>query len=170
MMASSAANQSQVAFERELDEWRRLIGRALLGFGDIEFLTVKCLAHIPSDRISRTSSRLRFSERVDLLVEIIEGRCLGSGPATELVTKLKATKALAEVRNLIAHNPILLNIYAHRATGDTVTELAISAARQPAKSIDLASLKEYAAAVEDCAAELYCLLGPALKQLKPEAT
>jgi hypothetical protein len=40
MMASSAANQSQVAFERERDEWRRLIGQALLGFGDIEFVTI----------------------------------------------------------------------------------------------------------------------------------
>jgi hypothetical protein len=127
------------------------------------------LAHIPSDRIFKTLSRLPFSQRVDLLVEIIEGRCLGTGPATDLVTKLKAAKKLAEVRNLIAHNP-LLDVYVHRVTGDKVTELAISAARSPARSIDLASSKEYVAAVEDYATELYLLLGSALKQLNPEAT
>ena len=27
---------------RELDEWRRMVGTAILSFGDIEFITLKC--------------------------------------------------------------------------------------------------------------------------------
>jgi hypothetical protein len=164
-MPSSIPNQRQVDYEREVNEWRRLVGQAILSFGDIELVTLKCLDRIPSDKISKASSALSFSQRIDLLVKIIEGRCTAPSPAAELAARLKATKPLAKVRNVIAHNPLQLHFYAHRLTGDMTTELAILGERSPGKSIDLASLKEYAAAVENSASELVFALGPALAQL-----
>jgi hypothetical protein len=156
----------QINYDRETDEWRCLVGRALLSFGDIEFFTLRCLANIPADTISKTSLALRFEQRVDLLVEIIEGHHAAPGSAANhLANKLKAAKALATVRNVIAHNPLQLKVYA-QPTGDEIVDRVISAARSPDKLIDLAGLKEYAAAVEDLVSELYLALGPAVEQIK----
>ena len=49
----------QIAYERELDEWRRLVGTMLLSFGDIEFITVRCLAHLGDSKTINALSRRR---------------------------------------------------------------------------------------------------------------
>jgi Resolvase, N terminal domain len=133
---------------------RFLVGRALLSFGDIEAFTLRCLVCIPSDKVANTSSNLSFARRVGLLVEIIEGRCVAPGPAAELASKLKATKTLSEVRNVIAHNPLQLEVCA-RSAGDATAERNLISAKPQGKLIDLASLKEYVAKVEDAVSELY---------------
>ena len=55
-------------------EWQALVGKAIVCFGDIELISIKCLAHIPQDKISDSAARLEFSRRADLLIELIEGR------------------------------------------------------------------------------------------------
>lgn len=141
--------------ERELAEWRAWVGRAILAFGDIEFVTVKMLAHIPRDSIVNALAKLAFGRRVDLLIEILRQR--GSPAARETIEKLKHAKVLAEVRNIVAHNPLLLDVFVSHETGDTLVEEAISSARSKEKSLDLAGLKEFAGEVESMSGELYAL-------------
>lgn len=150
---------------REHDEWRRMVGTAILSFGDIEFITLKCPAHIPSDTIVKVSSRLPFSRRVDLIVQILEGRSSQPPSVMTLIATLKRAKALSEYRNMIAHNPLLLDLYIDQASGDMKAERAITAARSEGKSIDLAGLKELAAEAESLASELYLVLGNIVEEL-----
>ena len=82
-----------------------------------------------------------------------------------LIAKLKRAKALSEYRNVIAHNPLLLDLYINQATGDMKAERAITAARSDGKSIDLPGLTELAAEAESLASELYLVLGKIVEEL-----
>jgi hypothetical protein len=155
-MISKPVEKTQIAYEQERDEWRRLVGTVLLSFGEIELLTMKCLAHLPSDKIADTASRLPFGTRTDLLVEIIEDRYGASGGAPEFVKALKAAKKFAEVRNVLAHNPLQLDIYVNKSPDAVLTELTIT---RSGKSIDLAAMKEHAASAENLVSELYLAFG-----------
>ena len=129
-------NKDQVDYDREIDEWRYQVGHALLSFVDIEFFTLRCLDLIPSDKISKASFRRPFTERMDLLIEIIKDRCnTPSSAAAHLIDKLKVAKKLAETRNLIAHSPLQLKV----PTWATAADRVISDARSPDRLIDLAS-------------------------------
>lgn len=155
-------NKDQVDYDREIDEWRYQVGHALLSFVDIEFFTLRCLDLIPSDKISKASFRRPFTERMDLLIEIIKDRCnTPSSAAAHLIDKLKVAKKLAETRNLIAHSPLQLKV----PTWATAADRVISDARSPDRLIDLASLKEFAAATEDLVSELYLALDPVIGQI-----
>src|SRR3981081_4243231 len=110
---------------RETEEWRGVVGKAIVCFGELELITYKCLAHIPSDRISETSSRLGFSRRVDLIVEILAGRRPPLQPVSDFVAMLKRAKQLANIRNDIAHNPVMLNMFVHKTSGDVLLEQSI---------------------------------------------
>ena len=146
-------------YQHQLAEWRTLVGTVILSFGEIELITLKCLAHLPTDNIYESTSTLPFGRRVDLIIEILQGCGNKPNAATALIEKLKQAKSLSEYRNLLAHNPLVADIYVHQITGDVVVEHGISSARKKEKSIDLASLKELAGEVEDLASELYMTLG-----------
>ena len=82
---------------QETQEWRSVVGKAIVCFGEIELVTYQCLAHIPSDKISDTSSKLGFSRRVDLIVEILEGRPPIPSPVSKFIAMLQHAKQLANV-------------------------------------------------------------------------
>lgn len=145
--------------ELQLAEWRTLVGTVILSFGDIELITLKCLAHLPSDNIYESVSTLPFGRRVDLIIDILQGRASTPNAAAPLIEKLQRAKSLSEYRNVLAHNPLIADFYVHKVTGDVVVEHGISSARRKGKSIDLASLKELAGEVEGLAGELYMTLG-----------
>ena len=141
-----------------LSEWRSIIGHAIVGFGELELITYKCLVHIPSDKIFETTSRLGFSQRIDLILEILEARMPISGYVSQFIGKLKRAKVLASTRNHIAHNPVMLNMFVHKTSGDVTLERSIATIRGE-KFIDLASAKEFAAEVEDLASTMWLLVG-----------
>jgi hypothetical protein len=53
---------------------------------------------------------------------------------------LKRARELASIRNDIAHNPVMLNLYLHESTPDMLFEHCITTARG-GKTIDLAGVK-----------------------------
>ena len=76
-------------------EWEELIGRSILRFGDIEYVSVMCLSLIPTDKISDAASELSFARRASLLIEILEARdnrdqrrCPNSLIATRLARRM----------------------------------------------------------------------------------
>ena len=142
-----------------LEEWRSLVGSVILSFGEIELITLKCLAHLPNDHIYESVSTLPFGRRVDLIVEILEGRSNSISEVASLIKKLKRAKALSDCRNLLAHNPLVADFYVDKITGDVVVERGISSAKKKEKSIDLPSLKELAGEVDGLASELYITMG-----------
>lgn len=142
-------------------EWQALVGKAIVRFGDIELISLRCLAYIPADNISESAARFEFSRRVGLLIEILEGRPVLNEPMKGLLAGFKRAKTLAQTRNLIAHNPVMLDIYVNRATEDVRTEHTISSARAGSQTLNLEQLKEFAAEVEDLSSSLLLLFSQA---------
>jgi hypothetical protein len=160
-MSTNSRQTSMTDFdkdERDTQEWRAVVGKVIVCFGELELITYKCLAHIPSDKIVKTTSRLSFAQRVDLITEILEGRNPVASQVSAFVEMLKKAKDLAKVRNDIAHNPVMLNIFVHKTSGDILLERSIATVRGD-RFIDLASAKEFADEVEDLAATMWLQIG-----------
>ena len=153
--------------QRETNEWRRVVGKAIVCFGELELITYKCLAHIPSDNKAGTSSLLPFGRRVALIIEILEGRKPWSAEIAAFVEMLKRAKKLAETRNDIAHNPVMLNVFVHKVSGDVLLEHSIATARG-GRFIDLSSATEFADEVEDLASAMWLQIGK-MSQLSEKA-
>jgi len=140
-------------------EWESLVGRALLRFGDIEYVSVRCLDVIPDERVFASTSGLEFSRRVEVLLEILNNRKELTPTLTKLRDGFKRAKELAKTRNLIAHNPLMLNLYVNHETREAAAMYRIDSARSEKHSITLDELKEFAAEVDDLAATIWLEFG-----------
>ncbi len=141
----------------EIEEWRAVVGKAIVSFGELELITQQCLVHLPTDKISETSSKLPFGRRADLVIEL-----LGSWPAkneavTQFIEMLKRARKLAETRNHIAHNPVMMNLFLDHAKRPFAKRGIVSARGE--RLIDLEELKEFADEVEDLAATMWLQIG-----------
>lgn len=139
-------------------EWEALVGKAILRFGDIELISIRCLAAIPSDKIAESATKLEFGRRAELLIEILESRSVRSQWESEILSGMKQAKALAKTRNLIAHNPVMLDLYVNDEDTESYAAHAITSARSENHSIDLTELQEFTAKVEELASELWMAL------------
>jgi hypothetical protein len=92
------------------DKWAEYIGKTMLCFGDIEFITFECLINFSRDNIFQSTSKMNLNPRIDLIINIIKSR-FNDDESSELIMLLKETKNLADKRNLIAHNPLSFDIY-----------------------------------------------------------
>ena len=138
----------------ELEEWRTLVGTAILGFGEIELVTLKCLEHLPNDNIYPSTSSLPLGKRIDIISDILEPR--STEPAIAVfVEKLHRAKVLSEFRNVIAHSPLVAEVFQHRETGNVEVQNLIRSARNKKKALDLSSMKEISAEIEELASELW---------------
>lgn len=140
-------------------EWELLVGRALLRFGDIEYVSVRCLDVIPDERIFESTSRLDFSRRVEILLEILSNRKELTPPLCKLMDGFKRAKELARTRNLVAHNPLMLNLYVNHETQESAATYRIDSNRSVKNSITLEELKEFSAEVDDLAATIWLEFG-----------
>ena len=132
-------------------EWASAIGKAFVAFGSIEHVTVVCLKELPKDRIQRTTKSFRLGQRIALLVELLEAH--DGALYRELSAKLKRAKELAETRNLIAHNPLVMDFF-QRQDGSMFTREVIAHLHQD-KHITLNELEEFASESETLASDLY---------------
>ena len=147
-------------------EWAAAIGQAFVAFGAIEHITVVCLQQIPRDRIQRSTKTLRLGQRIELIVEILEGH--DGNVYRELATKLKRAQSLAETRNLIAHNPLVFDFY-ERQDGTLFHRQVMSAIHKD-KDIALPELQQFASDSEQLVAELYQLSTEVFKALRSSAS
>jgi len=107
-----------------------------------------------------------FARRVDILIEILNGRTDHEDTVENLIFNLQRAKELAPHRNVLAHNPLFADIYMHKATGDVAVERAITSARNKNRVIDLPFMKELASDVEDVAAQLWIEFGKVREALE----
>lgn len=146
---------SPSATDQHAAEWEALVGKTILRFGDIELISIKCLSLIPSDKISDTASRLEFSRRAELIVEVLEARPERNPEMSVLLDGFKRAKELAQLRNLVAHNPVMLDIFVNEDESQISARHSISSARTGKQSLDLDGLKELAGEVEQLSAKLW---------------
>jgi hypothetical protein len=146
--------------EEERAKWVALVGRLILSFGDIENITYLGLLQLPKDSIFESTSKLGFGARVDLLLEILNGQEKLDPKLREAFSeKLLAAKKLAEVRNTVAHSPLMLSVYQHPTEEWIHTELSLGNAKNKDKALTLEKLSASTDQVEGLAKELYNLYG-----------
>lgn len=125
-MTAEALKQHDV----EREKWVALVGRLIVSFGDIENITYLGLLQLPKDSIFESTSKLGFGARVDLLLEILSGhKKLDPTLRKAFSEKLLAAKKLAEIRNTVAHSPLMLSVYQHQQRNGCTLNLALETQR-----------------------------------------
>lgn len=102
-------------YQKHEDEFAPLIGKTIIAFANIEYFTYVALEELPNDLIFKTACKMELCQRLDLLIEIVKGRKV-SEEATIFVISLNRCKKLAEKRNLIAHNPLIIETIGNKLT------------------------------------------------------
>jgi hypothetical protein len=134
--------------------WGGLVGRFVLAFGDIENVTYMALSQIPRDTIFKSTASLGFGKRADLVSEIVQDHPeVSTAAQNRLVKYLKEAKALSEIRNILAHSPLMLKLYQHPQWNHA--ELGIASARNRDKPITLAVLRTNVRKAETLSGKLY---------------
>lgn len=93
-------------------KWALMIGRVFIAFGAIEKLTHDCLVEWLKDPIYEHLKNCRLGTRIDLVIELVKAKDFKSDNIENFISLLNKTKKLAEKRNLLAHNPLLLDLFA----------------------------------------------------------
>lgn len=135
-------------YQKHEDEFAPLIGKAIIGFANIEYFTYTALEILPNESIFKTACNLELCQRLDLLIEIVKGRPV-SEKANTFVTTLNRCRKLAEKRNLIAHNPLIIESF-----GNTLTP-RIKHCLKKNKSISLEELRLLCEEVDSLGSQLY---------------
>lgn len=96
-----------------------------------------------------------LASRIELLIEIIESR--PETPYFVFMTALKKSKELAKIRNILAHNPLVLEVY-ETGDGNFLTTEVISAMHNKKRRMSFTELNEFVREAEGLAEQLYeCL-------------
>lgn len=130
------------------DKWAVLIGRLFIAFGAIERTTHNCLIDWLKDPTYTHISKMRFSRRVDVIIDLLEELDFLEKNKNNLILGLKKAKKLAEKRNIVAHNPLMLDLF----DGD-FKEIIISNTKEGV-TMNFQELKELTQTAESLSTEL----------------
>ena len=143
---------------KEFEEWEVLIGKAIIAFGEIELVTYKCLMYLPTEHIFEVVADLPFTKRIDLVCQLIQEKTLSDTIQDDFIKLLKNARQYAEIRNLIAHNPVQVSVYEHHKTGDFFVRPEIIALRKKGKVVDINRMRIFAKEIEALSSELINLM------------
>lgn len=135
--------------------WRNLIGDLMMEFSEIEYISYSLWA----DKVKKENPSHNFKARTKQVISQ-----LNSGNDIKTKELLERAITIADKRNTIAHNPMLLQAFENEITNELHPEFAISTYIE-GDYIDLSELKELTAEAIDIKAQLYMSLGY-LPQLK----
>lgn len=136
-------------------EWRVAIGRFILGFGEIEWFTFHMLSELPTERILESTMKLRFGQRLDLVIQLLRQKNLDANLTERTISLLEQARELAETRNLIAHNPLFLNLLDDRVGVDL--QYQISKYGEAEARITIDDLQTRCKEIETVIEQLYTL-------------
>lgn len=140
---------------KTIENWVNLIGKFFVSFAKIEHTTCISIQHFSEDNITKTANNLPFKTRVELLIELIKGKnYIDTEKAEKHIELLKISLKLSEKRNIIAHNPILLDLYTQEETEELQEREVIVSKRSKKKRIYLENLEKMVDEVEKLSKEL----------------
>lgn len=93
------------------DKWAIHIGRLFIAFGAIERTTHNCLIDWLKDPTYTHISKMRFSQRVDVIIDLLQELQFVEQNKVDLTVGLNKARKLAEKRNIVAHNPLMLDLF-----------------------------------------------------------
>lgn len=138
-----------------VDEWALLVGTAIVRFGEIELISLKCFAFFSPEDSALSVAKLNFVPRAEKLIKVLQAQECVTRDIQELISAFTLAIKLAKTRNLIAHNPVILDLYVNEDETEAAAERWIRSARTDLETLDLAGLKEFVDEVDDLAAELW---------------
>ncbi|TYT73146.1 hypothetical protein [Desulfobotulus mexicanus] len=92
-------------------KWATLVGRVFIAFGVMESITYECLKDWLKDSVYRSVKNMQFAQRVNLVIDLAKEQDAPKERIEIFISNLNRVKKLAEKRNIIAHNPLVLNIF-----------------------------------------------------------
>jgi hypothetical protein len=112
------------------DRWAFVVGALVLNFGALEFLTLVWISRL-SPQTARLPVKLEFTKRIHRVIRLIRSATLPSGAPRkdEIINAWKAVEKLAEVRNLIAHNPVVEGWHGDHSDGRPADFICVPHAR-----------------------------------------
>jgi hypothetical protein len=119
-------------------EWATLVGRLLIAFAAMESLTHHCLKEWLNETVYRHLAKMRFAQRVDLVINLANEQDSPSEKIEIFVFNLKKARKLAEKRNAVAHNPLVLCLF----KGEEEFTEAIASDKKEDEIIQLDELKQ----------------------------
>ena len=131
------------------DKWANLIGQIMIGFGDIEYITLECLHVFPTENIFPSVSKMNLTPRIDLIINIVESRFQKEEEKSPIINCLNKAKDLAKKRNLIAHNPMSMDVYANDNNEIYGFKEVIASLRNKNNKIHFEDLEQLAKDVEE---------------------
>ena len=128
--------------------WAMEIGLGVLAFGSIELLVNQAGQLLPVRKADKAFTKLTLSERTELLVEALRG----SGHAWEpsLIPWLTELDAHRPIRNVLAHEPMLLDLFYNERTEEVAVQVKIYSPRNGGTTIlfeDLVHWRQRAQAI-----------------------
>lgn len=130
------------------------VGRFILFFGHIEWYTYQMLVHLPTESTFDAIGHLRFVDRANLCIALLDDERFSKSAAKPLQKELRKAIALATARNVVAHNPVMLSIYAAEP-GDMEFRQEIGPFRIPDKRMSLRELQQRAEESQRLAGAIY---------------
>jgi hypothetical protein len=92
-------------------KWQLAVGRFLLTFGKLEWFTYHLLVVLPTERIFDSVKSLSFSQRINLIKDILNSKEINKDLQTKILEVLAGAASLLEFRNTVAHNPLYMGYY-----------------------------------------------------------
>lgn len=143
--------------ENPEEKWRPWVGRFVMAFGGVENVTYSALKQLPKDQIHRTAWKLGLGWRIDLVIELIPGlERTSEDLKTRFVGLLKRSKQLSDIRNKIAHSPLMLTVYEHPSEEwSFIHQLTLASIKNPEDSVSFEQLVKVTEETEFVVGELY---------------
>lgn len=137
-------------------QWRAATGRFLLEFASIEWFTYHIINELPTERIFESTKDLPFRKRADLAIQLLQGKGLDESLTQKAISLLKESIKLAEKRNILAHSPLLLNLFDEAVGPDLKFDIFRYGDSVP--EISFEDLEQLCLKVEAITRELYIVI------------
>lgn len=137
-------------------DWQLAVGKAILSFGNIELVIIRCFELIQDHGIApEVVYGDKFKLKANKLIPKVNTFFADKALKRQFGNKLRAAVALADTRNLIAHNPVMLEVFTNDDESMLKVEHQIRGIRKTNVTMNLEQLKEFADQVESLSSELW---------------
>lgn len=135
----------------ELKIWQNEVGKAILGFGEVELSTLKLVNYFDDNNLKKSINNIPLKVRIEKICFHLKSR-YDESDIGYLLGKLLEAKELIKYRNILAHNPLVAEVFEKR---NQEAQLLISSSVNAEDKIDLETLKKISNDIEIIASDIW---------------
>ena len=137
-------------------KWATLIGRGFIAFGHIESCSYACILAFMPDIAAKHLNKRNLASRLEVLRDVARELDIAEPHRLRFLALIDDVRELAETRNLIAHNPLVLNIF--EEDEEVFSKEMIMSNKSPSKRLEFAELTRYAESAEALSTEFHAIM------------